>query len=143
MIISSQQDEIQIEKCNYDLDKASSLRNFQPNEIKAIWNEAYENSHLSKVKMKIFHDKNILIKSFEPSQKNMLYNPRLLWFPGKLRSRRTVNGQRPKPFFEMFIPEDETITLEDHIYQNHCLKGPCIYILFVFFFLTFERNPIL
>ena len=100
MIISSQQDEIQIEKCNYDLDKASSLCNFQPNEIKEIWNEAYENSHLSKVKMKIFHDKNILIKSFEPSQKFMLYNARLLWFPRKLRSRWTVNGQRLKPFFK-------------------------------------------
>ena len=38
--------------------------------------------------MKVFHDKQILRKSFEPSQKVLLYNSRYL-FPGKLRSRWT------------------------------------------------------
>ena len=74
--------------------------------------------------MKVFHDKKILRKSFEPSQKVLLYNSRLHLLPRKLRSRWTrlfiiknvflhgaieienpkngnifkVNGKRLKPF---------------------------------------------
>jgi hypothetical protein len=39
--------------------------------------------------MKVLNDKNILRKSFEPSQKVLLYNSRLHLFLGKLRSRWT------------------------------------------------------
>ena len=39
--------------------------------------------------MKVFHDKHILRKYFELSQKFLLYNSRLHLFPGKLRSRWT------------------------------------------------------
>ncbi|XP_042991370.1 uncharacterized protein LOC122318232, partial [Carya illinoinensis] len=76
-----------IKKFNFDLDKACSLRKFQLNELEEIRNEAYENSRIAKERMKIFHDKNIFRKSFEASQKVLLYNSRLHLFPGKLRSR--------------------------------------------------------
>lgn len=94
--------------------------------------------------MKVFHDKNILRKTFEPSQKVLLYNSRLHLFPGKLRTRWTgpfivktvypygtveienpkngnifkVNGQRLKPFLDNFIPEVESMTLENPVYQD-------------------------
>jgi len=70
---------------NFNLDKASSLRKLQLNELEEIWRDAYENSRISKERMKVFHDKQILRKSFEPSQKVLLYNSRLHLFPGKLR----------------------------------------------------------
>ena len=59
------------------------------NELEEIWRDAYENSRISKELMKVFHDKKILRKSFEPSQKVLLYNSRLHLFPEKLRSRWT------------------------------------------------------
>ena len=94
--------------------------------------------------MKVFHDKNILRKSFEPSQKVLLYNSRLHLFPRKLRSRWTgpfvvknvypygtveienprngnifkVNGQLLKPFLENYIPKVESTPLEDPVYQD-------------------------
>ena len=119
---------------NFNLDKASSLRKLwklQSNELEEIWRDAYENSRISKERMKVFHDKHILRKSFEPSQKVLLYNSMLHLFSRKLRSRWTgpfivknvfphgaiktenpkngnilkVNGQRLKPFLENFSQE--------------------------------------
>ena len=52
---------------NFNLDKASSLRKLQLNELEEIWRDAYENSRISKERMKVFHDNPILRKSFEPS----------------------------------------------------------------------------
>ena len=114
------------------------------NELEEIPRDAYENSRISKERMKVFHDKQILRKSFETSQKVLLYNSRLHLFPEKLRSRWTgpfivknvfpygaiaienlkndnifkVNGQRLKPFLENFSQDEESINLEDSIYQD-------------------------
>jgi hypothetical protein len=73
-----------IKTLNFKLDKADSLCSLQLNELEEIQNEAYENARIYKERMKIFHDKNILHKTFEPSQKVLLYNSRLHLFPGKL-----------------------------------------------------------
>ena len=78
-----------IKMFNFNLDKASSLRKLQLNELEEIQHDAYENSRISKERMKVFHDKQILRKSFEPSQKVLLYNSRLHLFSKKLRSRWT------------------------------------------------------
>ena len=42
---------------NFNLDKVSSLRKLQLNELEEIWRDAYENSRISKERMKVFHDK--------------------------------------------------------------------------------------
>lgn len=128
-----------IKMFNFGLDEAGSLRKLQLNELEEIRNEAYQNSRIYKERMKVFHDKNIVRKTFEPSQKVLLYNSRLHLFPGKLRSKWTgpfivktvyphgaveienpsngnifkVNGQRLKPFFENFSRLEESITLHD------------------------------
>ena len=130
-----------IKTFNSNLDDACRLRKLQLSELEEIRNEAYNNSRIYKERMKVFHDKNIVRKSFEPSQKVLLYDSRLHLFPGKLRSRWTdpfivkksfshgaveienpkngnifkVNGQRLKPFFENFDPNEESIALTDPV----------------------------
>ena len=61
----------------------------QLNEFEEIQRDAYENYRISKERMKAFHNKQILRKSFEPSQKVLFYNSRLHLFLEKLRSRWT------------------------------------------------------
>ena len=133
-----------IKMLNFDLDKAGSLRKLQLDELEEIKNESYENSRIYKDRMKVFHDKHIIRKSFEPSQKVLLYDSRLHLFPGKLRSKWTgpfivktvyphgaieienpkngnvfkVNGHRLKPFLENFPSKLESTTLNEPIYNT-------------------------
>ena len=98
------------------------------NELDELRRESYESSRIYKEKVKLFHDKNIVRKTFEPHQKVLMYSSRLHIFLGKLRSRETghfivkivhpycvveienleneklfkVNGQRLNPFLENF-----------------------------------------
>ncbi|XP_026453249.1 uncharacterized protein LOC113354005, partial [Papaver somniferum] len=76
-----------IKQLNFSLDEAGIQRKLQLNELEELRNEAYDIVRLYKQKMKIFHDKRILRKSFTPGQKVLLYDSRLHLFPGKLRSR--------------------------------------------------------
>ncbi|XP_026410529.1 uncharacterized protein LOC113305737 [Papaver somniferum] len=133
-----------IKKLNFDLDKDGTQRKLQLNELEELRNDAYDNAKLYKNKLKGFHDKHILRKSFTPGQKVLLYNSLLHLFPGKMRSRWTspflihtvfphgaaeledvtnknifkVNGQRLKPILEYLPPEVETIDLEDPVYVD-------------------------
>ncbi|XP_057969433.1 uncharacterized protein LOC131158581, partial [Malania oleifera] len=113
-----------IKQCNFNIDDAGCVRKLQLSELDELRMDAYNNSKLSKERMKNFHDKHIQRKTFEPDQQVLLYNSRLHLFPGKLRSRWSgpfvvktvfphgaveilnpqngnvfkVNGQRLKPF---------------------------------------------
>lgn len=62
---------------NFDLEEGGKLRKFQLTELEELRNDAYETSRIYKEKMKIFHDKNILRKTFEQNQKVYLYDSRL------------------------------------------------------------------
>ena len=91
-------------------------------------------------RMKVFHDKQIMRKSFTPGQKVLLFNSRLHLFPGKLCSRWSgpfivhtifshgaieikdlkngvtfeVNGEILKPYLEYQPHEEDTeINLSD------------------------------
>ena len=107
-------------------------------------NDAYENSKIQKARIKVFHEKTILKKTFDIGQKVLLYNSRLHIFPGKLRSRWSgpfivrhvypygaidnenpkngtvfkVNGQRLKPFLENHVFDKEFIPLSDPCYEK-------------------------
>ena len=133
-----------IKQLNISLNEAGMYRKLQLNELEEIRNDAYESAKVYKDRMKVFHDKNILRKSFAVGQKVLLYNSRLHLFPGKLRSRwsgpylvRTVyphgavevenpkngdvfkvNGQRLKPFLDFCTSEREEILLENPVYQH-------------------------
>ncbi|KAH9686664.1 hypothetical protein KPL70_014445 [Citrus sinensis] len=70
-----------IKKFNFDMQKASSERRLQLAELEEIHNDAYENAKIYKQRMKVFHDKQIMRKSFTPGQKVLLFNFRLHLFP--------------------------------------------------------------
>ena len=59
------------------------------NELNEMRRESYESSRIYKEKVKFFHDKHIVRRTFEPQQKVLLYSSRLHIFPHKLRSRWT------------------------------------------------------
>ncbi|XP_057491358.1 uncharacterized protein LOC130777082 [Actinidia eriantha] len=121
------------------LDEASPLRHLQLNELDEIRNDAYENSKISKAKMKFVHDQYVLRKSFNVRQKVLLYNSRLHLFLEKLQSRWfgpfivrhissygaikipnprnenvfKVNGHRLKSHLEFEMKEVEFVDLHD------------------------------
>ena len=71
------------------MNKVGDLRMLQIFKSEELRNEAYENAKITKDKVKIFHDKHIIRKTFVPGQKLLLYNFRLHLFLGKLKSRWT------------------------------------------------------
>ena len=79
----------EIKQLNFPLPQASFHKKLQMNELEKLRHDAYENTRIYKENVKVFHDKNIIRKTFEPNQKFLLYNFRLHLFPGKLRSRWT------------------------------------------------------
>ena len=78
-----------IKQLNFDLTKAGDLQKLQISELEELRNEACENAKITKVRVKIFHDKHIIWEIFVPRQKVLLYNSRLHLFLGKLKSRWT------------------------------------------------------
>jgi len=61
----------------------------QISELEELRNEAYENVRITKNRVKVFHDKFIIRKTFVPGQKVLLYNSTLHLLPQKLKSRWT------------------------------------------------------
>ena len=53
-----------IKKLNFDLEKAGTFRILQIFELKGLKNEAYKNAKIAKNRVKIFHDKHIMRKTF-------------------------------------------------------------------------------
>ena len=126
------------------MDQAGKQRLLQLNKLEELRRESYESSRIFKERLKLFHDKTIARKTFEPNQKVLLYSSRLHMFPGKLRSRWIgpfvvkvvypygaveienpengksfkVNGQHLKPFLEHFDRQESREDLVDPLYQN-------------------------
>ena len=133
-----------IKTLNFDLAKVGKQWMLQMNELDELRRELYESSRIYKEKVKLFHDKNIIRKTFEPHQKVLLYNSRLHIFQGKLRSRWTrpfivkivhpygaveienpengklfkVIGQCLKPFLENFDRHESSEELVDPLYRD-------------------------
>ena len=133
-----------IKTLNFDLAQAGKQRLLQMNELDELRRESYESSRIYKERLKLFHDKNIVRKIFEPDQKVLLYSSRLHMFPSKLRSRWTdpfivkvvypygeveienpengktfkVNGQHLKPFLDNFDRLEHSEELVDPLYRD-------------------------
>ena len=94
------------------LDEAGPLQKLQLNKLEKIWNDAYENSKISKAKMKFVHYQYILRKSFKVGQKVLLYNSHLHLFLGKLQSRWS------KPFIVRHISSHRAIEIQNPKNKN-------------------------
>ena len=81
-------------------------------ELEEMRLNAYESSRLYKEKVKAYHDKKLLKKDFRPNQQVMLFNSRLKFFPGKLKSKWfgpfTIKEVKPYGAMELFDPHSET-----------------------------------
>ena len=76
-----------LQQLNMDMSAAGEKRLMQLNELDEFRLQAYENAKLYKEKVKRWHDKRIISRTFEPGQQVLLFNSRLKLFPGKLKSR--------------------------------------------------------
>ena len=54
---------------NFDLTKVGDLQKLEIFELEELRNKAYENARITKYRVKIFHDKHIIRKTFVPGQK--------------------------------------------------------------------------
>jgi hypothetical protein len=88
-----------IKQLNFNFLKAGSQRKLQLTELEELRNDAYDSSRRYKEHMKKVHDQSILMRSFEPSQKVLLYNSRLHLFPGKLN----LSGRAHSSLRECFL----------------------------------------
>ncbi|XP_076902764.1 uncharacterized protein LOC143557612 [Bidens hawaiensis] len=115
-----------IKEVNMSYDDAGHERKLNLCELEELRNEAYDCASTYKDKMKKVHDAKIRKKTFEVGQKVWLYNSRLKFFPGKLKSKwmgpfiitrvgnygdiesenlkdhnkQVVNGHRLKPYLD-------------------------------------------
>ena len=76
-----------IKKLNYDFQITKEKRLLQMNELEELRNEAYDNVRIYKEKTKKWHDQRIMRKEFKVGELVLLYNSRIILFPGKLKSR--------------------------------------------------------
>jgi len=72
---------------NWDAKASREKRKVQLSELEEMRLNAYQSSKLYKERAKVYHDKRILKRSFYPSQFVLLFNSRLRFFPGKLKSK--------------------------------------------------------
>nr|XP_009622090.1 uncharacterized protein LOC104113582 [Nicotiana tomentosiformis] len=131
---------------NLDIETAGTNRVTKLHELDEFRFYVFENARLYKEKMKMIYDKNILDQNFKPGDLVLLYNSRLRFFPGKLKSRWsgpfrvvqvfssgvveieseygtnkfTVNGKRLKHYLGMVEEKGDrvVITLEEPQYMN-------------------------
>ncbi|KAH9704471.1 hypothetical protein KPL70_011476 [Citrus sinensis] len=96
-----------IKKFNFDMQQASSERRLQLAELEEIRNDAYENAKIYKQRMKVFHDKQIMRKSFTPGQKVLLFNSRLHLFPGMDRNEILAKLHKRFPS----LPQNALLTI--------------------------------
>ncbi|CAM8975776.1 unnamed protein product [Rhodiola kirilowii] len=78
-----------LKQCNPDLKAVGLDRKLKLCELEELRLEAYEEQTDYKARTKLYHDKFILRRSFEEGQQVLLFNSRLKFMPGKLKSRRT------------------------------------------------------
>ncbi|XP_015949375.1 uncharacterized protein LOC107474276 [Arachis duranensis] len=97
---------------NFDEQAAGEKRLRQLNELKEFRNQAYENVKIYKFKenTKKWHDQKIARREFTEGQKVLLYNSRLRFFPGKLKSRWSGPFTIIKvyPYGQVELMEDKT-----------------------------------
>ncbi|XP_015971334.1 uncharacterized protein LOC107494806 [Arachis duranensis] len=119
-----------VKHCNMDITKAGVARKLQLEELECLRMEAYKNARIYKEKTKAFHDHHIRKKDFLEGDEVLLYNSRLRFMPGKLRSRWEgpfkVKEVKPYGVVELFDPQSEaTFKINGHrVNKYHGYKSP-------------------
>ena len=129
----------EIKKLNMDLTRAGLKRSLDLNELEEMRNDAYLNSKIANERLKKWHDQLVNQKNFAKGQRVLLYDSKLHFFSGKLKSRWTgpfiihdvqsngvvellnfkstrtfkVNGHCLKPYMESFSRDKEEFILLD------------------------------
>ncbi|XP_057755923.1 uncharacterized protein LOC130975108 [Arachis stenosperma] len=95
---------------NFDNQVAEERRLLQLNELEEFRIQAYENAKIYKEKTKKWHDQKLARREFVEGQKVLLYNSRLKFFPGKLKSRwsRPFTIIKASPYGHVELIEDKT-----------------------------------
>ncbi|XP_074327597.1 uncharacterized protein LOC141665509 [Apium graveolens] len=107
-----------LKKLNLDMATAGEKRIFQLNELDEFRLQAYENNKVYKEKVKRWHDRRLVRKSFAPSQQVLLFNAHLRLFPGKLKSRWSG------PFIiKVMFPYGAVEIFDKHPYQAFNING--------------------
>ncbi|XP_016206498.1 uncharacterized protein LOC107646869 [Arachis ipaensis] len=95
-----------------DFTKAGVARKLQLEELECLRMEAYENAQIYKEKTRGFHDHHIRRKDFQEGDEVLLYNSRLRFMPGKLRSiwegAFKVKEIKPYGVVELSDPQSDT-----------------------------------
>ncbi|XP_016195853.1 uncharacterized protein LOC107636896 [Arachis ipaensis] len=113
-----------------DFTKAGIARKLQLEELECLRLEAYENARIYKEQTKAFHDHHIRKKDFKEGDDILLYNSRLWFMPGKLRSRWDgpfrVKEVKPYVVVELFHPQSgTTFKVNGHrVKKYHGYKSP-------------------
>nr|GEZ20213.1 reverse transcriptase domain-containing protein [Tanacetum cinerariifolium] len=76
-----------LKHANFDLKTAGDHRKLQLNELSELRDQAYENSLIYKERTKKLHDAKIKYRIFNVGDQVLLFNSRLKFFSGKLKSR--------------------------------------------------------
>jgi len=79
-----------LKKLNLDWAEAAILRMTQLNEMEEFRFHAYENAAMYNERMKFVHDRKILKREFKSCDLGLLFNSRLKFFSGKLKSKWSV-----------------------------------------------------
>ena len=76
-----------IKKLNFYFKAAKEDRLLQLNELEELRNEAYDSARIYKDKTKKWQDQRILRREFKAKNQVLLFNSKLRFFPGKLKSK--------------------------------------------------------
>ncbi|KAK6162959.1 hypothetical protein DH2020_002800 [Rehmannia glutinosa] len=117
-----------VKKLNLDFQKAGEERLLHLNQMEEFRDEAYKNSRIYKERTKRWHDKMIKKREFLSGEPVLLYNSRLKFFPGKLKSKwsgpfmikKVLN---PPGIVELLTKEGETFMVNGQWIKHYFHRG--------------------
>ncbi|XP_025678574.1 uncharacterized protein [Arachis hypogaea] len=109
---------------NFDDQAAGEKRLMQLNELEEFRNQAYDNAKIYKENTKRWHDQKIARREFTEGQRVLLYNSRLKFFLGKLKSRWSgpFTILKVSPYGHVELMEDKiqrTFTVNGHRLKHY------------------------
>ncbi|XP_016165851.1 uncharacterized protein LOC107608631 [Arachis ipaensis] len=109
---------------HFDDQAAGEKRLMQLTELEEFKNQAYDNAKIYKENTKRWHDQRIARREFKEGQRVLLYNSRLKFFPGKLKSRWSgpFTILKVSPYGLVELMEDKiqrTFTVNGHRLEHY------------------------